>query len=209
MNEADFFADFLSRLRAHDEAAAKQLVDLCGPVIFQVVGRRLFKARLSSTLDPEDIVQKVYAKFFAQIDRKCNLASVQELIKVLVTMTVHVLQDEHRHADARRRSSGQPTDEHASLEATVSSEHEPGYDLEIEEEINRIHKLLSPEEWNLVWAWACGPTWKEIAAACGGSPDALRKQFARVMTRIRDNPSPESSTEAMSPPQETDQGQSL
>jgi RNA polymerase sigma factor (sigma-70 family) len=196
MNEAEAFAKFLSRLRANDEAAAKRFVDLYSPVILQAVGRRLAKCGLTRVLDPEDIAQQVFAQFFARVLQQRKLASSQQLIKLLVTMTVAVLRDEQRHAHTLRRSSGKQATENVSLEGIVSPGDDPSHEFEIDEEINQIHKLLSEEEWALAWARASGNTWPQIATAFGQTPDALRRKLSRARARIRDNRSRKSSPEA-------------
>jgi hypothetical protein len=187
MSEAEAFAEFRSRLRANDQATWKRFVDLYSPIILQAVGRQLFKEGLTRVLDREDIAQQVFLQFFARVLPKVHLPSSQNLIRMLVTLTSDVIRDEKRHAHTLRRGSAQQATEDLPLEAVPSPGAEPSHDLEIEEEIDQIHKLLSAEEWALAWARASGKTWPQLATACGQTADGLRMKLARAAARIRDN----------------------
>src|SRR5262249_36055952 len=98
MDEKNLFADFLARLRAHDQTAADQLVEVYGPVILRVVGRRLAQLGLSRDLDPEDIAQGILVKLFAELTKRFELDSFEDVMKLLTTMTRHEITDAYRHA---------------------------------------------------------------------------------------------------------------
>ena len=186
MDETEPFIDFLSRLCAHDEAAAVQFVLAYAPELLHVIGGRLHKLGLSALLDPEDITQMVFMKFFAAIDvQQFNLAGPRDLVKLLVTMTNNIIKDEQRHAHARRRGGSHHVGETADVEYIPSRGEEPSHDLEIEDELNQIHHLLSEEDWHLAVAWASGETWQQIAAELGQSAESLRKRFNRAADRVR------------------------
>jgi DNA-directed RNA polymerase specialized sigma24 family protein len=173
MSEANSFADFLAGLRAKDDAVTKRFVQVYSPIILGVIDRRLSQLGLSSVLDPEDIVQEVFARFFAQAVQQSDLASWDDLVRLLTTMTLNVLRSEYRRAHRIRRGGGKQAKVPADLEAILALGGEPSGDLQIEDEIEQIKKLLSEQEWNLAWARASGKTWEEIAAESGQKADTL------------------------------------
>ena len=120
IEDPSLFADFLALLRTCDNAAANQFVAVCEPVILQAIGRRLRRLRLSRRLDPVDVVQQVFAKFFAKLSKGIELASLKDLLKLLVTMTNAVIIDEWRKAHAIRRTNAEHTTQYAAPEDIAS-----------------------------------------------------------------------------------------
>jgi RNA polymerase sigma factor (sigma-70 family) len=190
-DDKNLFAVFMVRLRTHDDAAAKQFVSVYEPVILRVVGHRLNRLRLSRELDPEDILQQVFVKFFAKVRDGIELASSKDLLKLLVTMTNAQIIDERRKAHAIRRSSGEHATQHSHLEDIVSPGQLPNDHLIEQEQLELIHKLMSEEEWNLAMARASGLSWDELAMRFGKSAEALRKQLSRILDRFKHALSPE------------------
>jgi RNA polymerase sigma factor (sigma-70 family) len=183
--DKNLFAAFMVRLRAHDDAAAKQFVSVYEPVILRVVGHRLTRLGLSRELDPEDILQQVFLKFFAKVRDGIELASSKDLLNLLVTMTNAQIIDERRKAHAIRRSSGEHAIQHSHLEDIVSPGQLPNDQLIEQEQLELIHNLMSEEEWNLAMARASGLSWDELAMRFGKSAEALRKQLSRILDRFR------------------------
>jgi RNA polymerase sigma factor (sigma-70 family) len=145
---------------------------------------------LSRQLDPEDIAQEVFARFFQRVIGQRNFASLQEVVKLLIGMATNLIRDQARRAGRQRRGSGRTANEQAHLEAIACSEHEASYDIEIEEAINQIHTLMSEEEWSLAWARASGKTWSQMANLFGQSANGLRMKLSRALARARDKLSP-------------------
>jgi hypothetical protein len=202
MDKVESIGAFFSRLLAHDEAAAQKLVDLYQPMLLDVAGRALPKRGLRRLLDPEDITQRVFQNFFTRVVPRRKVASWQELAKLLVAMTVNLVRDEWRHAHARRRTSGPPAQDESPLEARVDPGDDVGHELEIDEEVNRIHNLLSEQDWKLAWAWASGMTWPQLAAQVGENAGALRMRFTRVLASVRGQVDLDNSAEAPPAPKE-------
>ncbi len=185
MNGADSFHNFLFQLRSEDKAATQRLMNVCSPIILRIARPRLHQAGLSRLLDPEDIAQEVFGRFFRRVVGKREMASWEELTQLLITIAINVIRDEQRRADRLRRGSGEPVKELRHPEAISSSDHERSYDMEIEEELKEIQKLMSGEEWNLVWARILGTPWSRMAKDFGQSPNALRMRFMRLLARVK------------------------
>jgi RNA polymerase sigma factor (sigma-70 family) len=185
LDDKDLFAVFMVRLRAGDDAAAKQFVSVYEPVILRVVGHRLTRLGLSRELDPEDILQQVFVRFFAKVREGIELASSKDLLKLLVTMTNAQIIDEQRKTHAIRRSSSGHATQHSHLEDIVCPGQLPANHLIEEEQLELIHKLMSDQDWSLAMARAAGLRWDELAMRFGKNAEALRKQLSRILDRFR------------------------
>jgi RNA polymerase sigma factor (sigma-70 family) len=190
VDAAASFSDFLAQLQARDDTATTGFVGLYRPIILRLARRRLRQYHLSRLLDPEDIAQEVFAKFYQRVLGKRDLAGPQELHRLLPTMAINLIRDAVRGAGRLRRGSARPTKEESHLQLIASAEHEPSYDLEIEEEIEEIHKLMSEEEWSLAWARASGKSWRQLAKQFGQSANTLRMRHSRALAHVRDEMNP-------------------
>ena len=66
MAESSEFSEFIRRIRAGDDQAARELVERYEPVIRRQVRVRLSDPRLSSLFDSADVCQSVMASFFVR-----------------------------------------------------------------------------------------------------------------------------------------------
>jgi hypothetical protein len=126
IDDAKLFNDFMARLRAFEKTAQEQFVAVYEPILRQVVGHRLVPLGLSTALDPEDIIQQVFAKFFSKVLEGIELASSEDLLKLLVTMTNAQIIDEERKAHTVRRGKGKPPPRRSHLEDIVAPRSAPG-----------------------------------------------------------------------------------
>src|SRR6516162_1061263 len=104
MSEDAGFADFIRRIRAGDDRAARELVERYEPVIRREVRLRLRDERLSSRFDWTDICQSVLASFFVRAAAgQYDLEQPGELLRLLVIMTRNKLTQQVRRHRADRR----------------------------------------------------------------------------------------------------------
>src|SRR5215472_3345414 len=104
MSETAAFAEFIRRIRAGDDQAARELVRLYEPVIRREVRLRLRDLRLASRFDSTDICQSVMASFFVRAAAgQYELEQPDQLLRLLVVMTRHkLIQQVRRHSADRR-----------------------------------------------------------------------------------------------------------
>jgi RNA polymerase sigma-70 factor (ECF subfamily) len=185
MTESTTFAEFIGRIRAGDDQAARELVRRYEPVIRREVRVRLRDPRLYSRFDWTDICQSVLASFFARSAAgQYELEQPDQLLRLLVTMTRHKLaKQERRHRAGRRdyrRVEGRDPAELEGRSATPSpSRLVAGRDL-----LEEFRRRLTAEERHLADLRAQGYDWGEIAGQLGGTPAARRKQLARALDRV-------------------------
>ena len=186
MGEYAAFAEFIRRIRAGDDQAARELVQLYEPVIRREVRLRLRDERLASRFDWTDICQSVMASFFVRAAAgQYDLEQPAHLLRLLVVMTRHKLtQQVRRHRadirDYRRLEARDP----AYLEGRSATAPSPSRLVVGRELLAEVRRRLSEEERLLAELRADGCDWTEIAARLGGTAEARRKQLARAVDRV-------------------------
>jgi RNA polymerase sigma-70 factor (ECF subfamily) len=174
------FRRLIRRVRAGDQEAAAELVRRYEPEIRRAVRMRLTDPRLRRTLDSLDICQSVLANFFVRVaGGQFDLDEPGQLVRLLVTMARNKLLDHARKLPQRSELAAEP----GVLEGAVGREESPSQVLARQELLQAMRRQLTDEERHLAEQRARGRGWREIAATCGGSPDALRKKLARALDR--------------------------
>ena len=171
---AQEFADFIRRIRAGDDDAARELVEHYEPIIRREVRVRLRDPRLYRRFDWADVCQSVMASFFMRATAgQFDLKQPDQLLRLLVVMTRHKLaKQERRHRagrrDYRRLEAGDP----AHLEGQSPAAPSPSRLVAGRELLDELRRRLSDEERQLADLRALGYEWAEIASQLGGTPGA-------------------------------------
>jgi RNA polymerase sigma-70 factor (ECF subfamily) len=185
MFESTAFPDFIRRIRAGDDQAARELVERCEPVIRCEVRLRLRDPRLYSRFDWTDICQSVMASFFVRTAAgQYDLEQPEQLLRLLVVMTRRKLAYQTRRhraqvRDCRRLAACDPAYLDVRTTAPSPSRLVVGREL-----LAEVYRRLSEEERLLADLRADGCEWAEIAARLGGTAEARRKQLARAVDRV-------------------------
>jgi RNA polymerase sigma-70 factor (ECF subfamily) len=185
MPDASAFSALILRVRAGDAAAAADLVREYEPVIRSAVRIRLRDSRLRRLLDTSDICQSVLASFFARAALgQYDLDTPEQLLKLLSAMARNKLASQAvRHQrgrrDHRRVAAGNPEDRQLACPGPSPSDQ-----VALEELVQKCRDCLTADERRLADLRSQGQDWAGIAGQLGGSPEALRKQLARAVTRV-------------------------
>ena len=185
MSESTAFPDFIRRIRAGDDQAARELVERYEPVIRCEVQLRLRDPRLYSRFDWTDICQSVMASFFVRAAAgQYDLEQPDQLLRLLVVMTRHKLSNQQRRhraekRDYRRLAACDPAYLDGRTARPSPSRLVVGREL-----LAEVSRRLSEEERLLADLRAEGCEWAEIAARLGGTAEARRKQLARAVDRV-------------------------
>jgi RNA polymerase sigma-70 factor (ECF subfamily) len=186
MSESIPFAEFIRRIRAGNDEAARELVQRYEPVIRREVRMRLRDPRFYSRFDWTDVCQSVMASFFVRAAAgEYELDQPDQLLRLLVVITRHKLAKQVRRHRADRRDYRrlEPCDpvelDGRSAAAPSPSRLVAGRDL-----LDEFRRRLNEEERVLADLRAQGCEWAEIAARVGGTPQARRKQLARAVDRV-------------------------
>jgi RNA polymerase sigma-70 factor (ECF subfamily) len=183
MTADNSFAEFLGRVRAGDEEAARELVRKYEAAIRLEVRVRLRQRQLRRYFDSMDICQSVLGSFFVRVALgQFDLGRPEELLKLLVTMTRNKLAYQVRRQRAKNRDCRRVTDVPVQeVEAGVPG---PGQVAAGREALEQFRARLSAEERRLADLRAQGRAWAEIAQYMGGTPQARRVQLARAADRV-------------------------
>jgi RNA polymerase sigma-70 factor (ECF subfamily) len=185
MLEDNPFQELIRRVRAGDEAAAAELVRRYEPTIRRVARVRLADDRLRRQFDSMDICQSVFASFFVRAALgQFELDSPEQLLGLLVSMSRKKVIDHAREEGAARRDYRRRMPEGLEGQDFVAADASPSVEVAAGELLVEFRKRLTDEERRLAEQRAAGRGWAEIAAECGGSPEALRKQLARGIDRV-------------------------
>jgi len=186
MCEHAAFTDFIRRIRAGDDQAARELIQLYEPVIRREVRLRLRDERLASRFDWTDIRQSVMASFFVRAAAgEYDLERPDQLLRLLVVMTRHKLIRQVRRNSADRRDYRRlETRDPAYLAERSAAVPSPSRLVAGRELLEEIRRRLSEEERRLADLRGQGCEWAEIAARLGGTAEACRKQLARAIDRV-------------------------
>lgn len=185
MAEGNTFQDLIARVRAGDEAAARELVRTYEPTIRRTVRIRLSDPRLRRVLDSTDICQSVFGSFFARAALgQYDLDDPAQLLRLLVNMSRKKLIDHERHERAARRDMTRTQGAGVMEYEVAAPQPSPSQEVAASELLQEMRKRLSPDERRLAEQRAAGRDWAGIAAAEGDSPEALRKKLVRAVDRV-------------------------
>ena len=186
MSESTAFPDFIRRIRAGDDQAARELVERYEPVIRCEVRLRLRDPRLYSRFDWTDICQSVMASFFVRAAAgQYDLEQPDQLLRLLVVMARHKLTQQVRRNSADRRDYRRlETHDPAYLEERSAAVPSPSRLVAGRELLEEVRRRLTEEERRLADLRGQGCVWAEIAARLGGTAEACRKQLARALDRV-------------------------
>jgi RNA polymerase sigma-70 factor (ECF subfamily) len=186
MAESSEFTEFIRRIRAGDDQAARELVARYEPVIRREVRVRLRDRRLASRFDPADVCQSVMASFFVRAAAgQFDLEQPDQLLRLLVVMARRkVARQVRRHRADRRDYRRSKVDDLECLEGRAAEAPSPSRLVAGQELLEAFRRRLTDEERQLADLRAQGYEWAEIAGQLGGTPGARRKQLARALDRV-------------------------
>ncbi|MCA9144231.1 MAG: sigma-70 family RNA polymerase sigma factor [Planctomycetaceae bacterium] len=157
-----------------------------GRALLSCARARVEQYRLRDEVDPEDLVNIVFATLLERPERVDGLEPLQ-LWVYLDRATEHRALDLYRwkrrlKRDARRRA---PVSAEciANLSAGVAQE----CDLEFGETLTQAYKCLTSEERQIAMWRRAGSKWRRIAKMLGRSESAVRKELERAILRVREN----------------------
>jgi RNA polymerase sigma-70 factor (ECF subfamily) len=185
VSEDRSFLDLVGLVRAGDDAAAAELVRRYEPAIRRAIKIKMRDHRMRRVLDSVDICQSVLANFFVRAALgQFELEQPDQLLKLLTVMARNKLATKARHPTVARREYRAFEGDSAAIELLAAADPSPSQFLANQDLLHAVRQRLSQDERWLADQRAQGREWSEIAAECGGSPEALRKKLARALDRV-------------------------
>jgi RNA polymerase sigma factor (sigma-70 family) len=179
------FEELISRVRAHDEQAAAELVRRYEPAVRIAVRTRLTDAALRRIFDSTDIAQSVLANFFVRAaSGQFELHTSEQLIKLLVTMARNKLTNHAVKQRAARRDYRRVQADPILEDQIADRGPSPSQSAAYRELLKEFRSRLSAEELHIADARSLGRSWEEIAAETGSDVNALRSRLSRAISRV-------------------------
>jgi DNA-binding MarR family transcriptional regulator len=127
----------------------------------------------------------VFASFFVRAAMgQYEIDTPARLLRLLTSMSRKKLVDHAREHQAARRDHRRLTPGSQDLRNAQDINPSPSQQVSGKELIHEFRKRLSEEERQLADQRAMNRDWAQIAAECGGSPEALRKKLVRAVDRV-------------------------
>jgi RNA polymerase sigma-70 factor (ECF subfamily) len=190
MAASDSFNDVMGRLRAGDEAAAREVFQR---FVRQLVSltRRQFDAVLTRKVDPEDVVQSAYKSFFLRYgEGRLEVGDWDNLWSLLTLITLRKCLDrvKYHHAagrDVRREAAPRPDAEGAEAwwEA-VAREPTPEEAAVLGETVEQLLRDLDADDRPILEMSLQGYTTQEISQRLHLAERSVRRLRERVRKQL-------------------------
>jgi RNA polymerase sigma-70 factor (ECF subfamily) len=170
--------------RGGDEQAARRLFDAYVDRLVALARRRL-SHRLSSRVDPEDIVQSVFRTFFHRVKAgHFEVEDQDDLCKLLMRITVHkTLRKVALHTAAKRnlqREMGQGEEAQEQIQLLLDREPSPEEAVTFLDQLEHFLSQLKPQERQILEMRLQGFNNDEIAEKLGTYDRKIRRVIERV-----------------------------
>jgi RNA polymerase sigma-70 factor (ECF subfamily) len=184
---ADRSGALVTRWRAGDQQAAAELFHRYASRLVALARSRL-SDKLAGRVDPEDVVQSVYRSFFADTrEGRYELERGGDLWQLLVTITLHKLNDQVKHNLARKRAASRQQnfgseDSLLGMQAHVGSRKpSPLEAVALADELEKIMAGLEPAHRRMLERRLQGYNLEEIATEL----ECSQRTVIRVLERIK------------------------
>jgi len=184
----DSFADFLKRLKAGDDEAARQILERFARQLIAMARRRV-DGPLKHKVDPEDVVQSACKSFFYRYsDGNFDIGNWNSLWGLLTIITVRKCSERIAYHRAERRDAAREVSasqrEPAASPELLSREPTPMEAVELSETIDRLLAGLDERERPVVELSLQGFTAREISKRLDRAERTVRLLRERVRKRL-------------------------
>lgn len=171
----------LDRVKARDEAAARELVALLHPVVSRVV-----RGHLGRRDEPEDLMQEVYLRVFGRLDQyRGEMPFVHWVRRVALNTCLDRLRRQKARPELRfsdlQEAEQQLLRETPSEE--VATEFQQGTAMELIERL--LGSMSEKEAWLIRELELQGKTIAEVCAATGWNAGVTRIRAFRARARLK------------------------
>ena len=185
----DSFADFLTRLQAGDDAAARELFQRFAHQLLTLARQRI-AGGLRHKVDPEDVVQSAYKSFFGRYgDGDLDLAGWNSLWGLLTLITVRKCSERAAYHQAECRAAARevaapPGEEGASRLEPFGREPTPLEAAELSETVARLFAALDEDERPVLELSLQGYSTREISEQLGRAERTVRLLREGIRRRL-------------------------
>ncbi|MCX6956222.1 MAG: RNA polymerase sigma factor [Verrucomicrobia bacterium] len=183
MQEADpISSEWLQRVRAHDEAASRALVERLFPLVQKIV-----RAHRPQRMAEEDLCQEVFMSLFASLEQYRGAVPFEHWVsRVAVNTCIDHLRRHRSRPELRWADLTAP--EAGALEALLAREPapSPGQALAVTDLVGRLLETLAPEDRLVVQLLELeARSVKEVRALTGWSTPLVKVRAFRARHKLR------------------------
>lgn len=174
----------LSAFKAGSETAARELFDKYCARLMGLARRRIGQ-RMTSRVDPEDVVQSVWRSFFVRAKNdEFSFHGADDLLKLLVRITVHKTLRQIAHHRAAKRDPGKEVaqgahDDHL-LALIAADEPAPEVEVTLLDELEKFMGQLPEFDREVLGLKVQGYSPVEIAQKLGSYDRKVRRVLERI-----------------------------
>src|SRR5262245_8917411 len=186
----DSCAELVARWKEGDEQAAAELVQRYTSRLVALARSRL-TGSVAHQVDPEDLVQSAYRSFFSKARQApIELDQNGDLWQLLVTITLHKLQNQMKRASAQKRAAQKEQsfgseDSLLGIRALpLAEDPSPVEALALVELLEQVMRSLEPNERCMLEMRLQGYTLKEVAAELQCSERTVRRAMAEIKEQL-------------------------
>jgi len=193
-DEGDDLPGFLARIRAGDEAAARDLLARYEPEVRLVVRRQLPKL-LRSRFDSLDFLQSVWGSFFRRVRTgPADFEDARHLVAFLARAAKNKVIDEYRRAASqkqdKRREESLAGPEGGRAGDLADGGASPGALAEAHEAFSRLRDLLPEGRHAILELKARGLSSREVGQRLGMSERTVQRVIEDLRQRAGQEPAP-------------------
>lgn len=174
----------IEQFKAGSESAARELFDRYCERLMRLARRRIGQ-RMTSRVDPEDVIQSAFRTFFTRVRKdEFKFEGENDLFKLLVRLTVHkTLRQVAFHRAAKRNpelEAAQASDAYELLQQLTDSDPPPEVEVALVDEFERFMNQLPAFDRRVLEMKLQGYSTTEIAEALSSYDRKIRRVLERI-----------------------------
>ena len=183
--------DLIKQFKEGSESAATELFDRYCERLMKLARRRIGQ-RMTSRVDPEDVIQSAFRTFFVRVKNdEFTFQGENDLFKLLVRLTVHkTLRQVAFHRAAKRNpelEAGHGSDAQEMLQQLSTGEATPEVEVTLLDEFERFMKQLPEFDRKVLEMRLQGYSTTEIAAELKSYDRKIRRVIERIEELAHEN----------------------
>lgn len=184
--------ELIAEFQAGSESAAQTLFDRYCERLMRLAKRRIGQ-RMTSRVDPEDVVQSAYRTFFTRVKNdEFSFHEQDDLFKLLVRLTVHkALRQIAYHRAAKRNpelEALQSSNPQEFLQQISAESATPDMEVALLDEFEQFMGQLQPLDRDVLQLKLQGYSTVEIAEKLGSYDRKIRRVLERIQELARGRP---------------------
>ncbi len=144
VSDQEKFKAFICRVRAGDEKAAEELVEMYEPLVRRELRIKMTDRRMARLFETVDVCQSIWSSFFVRVAAgQYDLESPQQLAKLLLAIAKNKLASQARKNHAQKRDVSRLSSTQQELTRLPDEQESPSASVTMGELFAKIQGCLS------------------------------------------------------------------